>query len=123
MTQLEISALTPAGATGLDAVAAGGAAPLPDSVPGASLATSLTETQGLQLIYSLVIDDDEQWRSTTGAAVIGSQEQSASLTNNGLIESAGGAAGAEALGFGYLDAFVNSGAVNAFASGNASDLG
>lgn len=82
------SGAAPTGA-GLDAVAAGGAAPAPGTIPGIDFAPTLTVVNGWSLIGELTIDATETWRSTDGAVVIRSEDPYAILTNYGRISSSG----------------------------------
>jgi Ca2+-binding RTX toxin-like protein len=114
-------AVAPSGAAGLDAVAAGPAAPLPGAVPGAELAGSVT-VGNYVMQSSLVVDSDETWISETGPAVLGSSDASFTLVNHGRLESRGGADGANVLAFYVLRSIDNYGTIHASASGNGDKL-
>ena len=89
-----VLAAAPGGASGLDPVAPGGAAPLPGSIPGADLTSSVTYAEGFDLTRSLTIESDEQWISESGVAAIGSSSGiDVALVNYGQIVSTGGADG------------------------------
>ncbi|MGA0602277.1 FG-GAP-like repeat-containing protein [Caulobacter sp. KR2-114] len=114
----------PAGAAGLDAVAAGAAAPLPGSTPGADLAASVTQVSDFVLSSSLAIEADETWTTPVadGVTVIaGPSYPIYALSNAGTITSSGGLNGARSVAGDFLS-FTNTGTVTATVTGDDSQL-
>jgi Ca2+-binding RTX toxin-like protein len=121
-------AAPPAG-TGLDAVAAGAAAPVPGTVPGADLAGPEVNALGLTIMDELVITAGEIWQNLGGYGVVGGNGIEPALINHGTILSTGanipeilGPIGsAYAVGFNAYDHTQNFGSIiaSAVGAGNA----
>jgi Ca2+-binding RTX toxin-like protein len=120
--QVAVLGSAPGGASGLDAVAAGAAAPLPGSTPGAVLASSVTETTLFDLTSTLIIDSDEHWLTNGSIALITSNEPRADLINHGQLTATGGVGGARALAGMTWGAVTNTGVISAAATGDPASL-
>jgi Ca2+-binding RTX toxin-like protein len=109
-----IVASAPGGAGGLDAIAGGGAAPLPGSTPGALLTVSVTQ-MGAEMEAPDLIETDEIWTSNVGGGTGGWE-----LVNYGQIISTGTSATNGARPMGYM--LVNHGSISATVSGDSAEL-
>ena len=113
-----VAAAPSAPAGGLEPVAAGAAAPLPDSAPGIGLSSAITVLNYHHLHDTEIVQADEIWRSDNGQAVITPFGADYSLINYGLIQSIGTAdGGAKCISLGSIDRIENYGTMRAIGSG------
>lgn len=111
-----VMADAPGGATGLDAIAVGGAPPVPGGSTGVILSPSLTEASMFMLTGDLTIDADEHWFSDKGISMIIDDSSTpyefvnyGRLTNDGTTGGARVVAGVEIENRGRVEATVVSG--------------
>ncbi|HQV04919.1 putative Ig domain-containing protein [Novosphingobium sp.] len=79
---IAVTPSTPVGMTGLDAIAAGTAAPLPGMM-GLALTPATMLIDNFNVLSGVVIDAGETWRSETGSALL---QSGVSVLNNGTLQ-------------------------------------
>ena len=103
----------PAGALGLDAIAAGVAAPTPGSTVGVNLSSTTTVTNGEYLTSSLEIASSETWTTTDSIVLTGYDTNPLTVLNHGLITATGGQRTFTAAVSGRIDFLINDGTISA----------
>ncbi|HEY5712574.1 MAG TPA: calcium-binding protein [Allosphingosinicella sp.] len=116
-----IAASPSAPAGGLDPIASGASALLPDSVPGMALSSTVTVLNNYALHHTETIQSYETWRSEGGQPILWTYGWDYSLINYGLIESIGpGNGGAKGLFINAMDRFINYGTMRVVGTGSIS---